>query len=406
MIVLPCSDQGGRIIDGGWGSSAGFNWPYIFRSDIPLIPGLAIGDMRMLQGSSESSATGDWIGCLTYKSVATASPSPTDLRALVGKARARNRKLSVTGMLLYEDGSFLQTLEGPPDKLDALWSSIKLDPRHEHIEVLSEHMVPARLFSDWDLLLHSRLDQSPPSLIAQTAAPPVVASHIDKLVAYALNADDISINAFVASLEDEGWTGDAIVTLLIEPCARALGDAWLADSCSELDLTIGLSMLQLAGHAVRHHASGHAIRNNRYSILLATAPGEQHMLGATILADQLTNAGWRVDMAFPDTDEALAKQLNKQHHDAVDIGLSDAMPRHHALPKLRATVDHTRLATPDHPTVISVGGRLFAEATATAGSVGADLARMTAAGASIRIAELVRESRKRKAEADTIKGQP
>ena len=359
----------------------------------------------MLQGSSENAAGGGWISCLTYKSIATASPSATDLCALVGRARARNRKLSVTGMLLYEDGSFLQTLEGPPDKLDALWSSIKQDTRHDHIEVLSEHMVPARLFSDWDLLLHSRLDKSSPSVIAQTIAPPAVASHIDRLVGYALNADDIAINAFIASLEDEGWTGDAIVTLLIEPCARALGDAWLADSCSELDLTIGLSMLQLAGHAVRHHASGHAVRNNRYSILLSTAPGEQHMLGATILADQFTNAGWRVDMAFPDTDEALAKQLGTQHHDAVDIGLSDAMPRHHALPKLRATVDHTRLATPDHPTVISVGGRLFAEAAATASSVGADLARITAAGASIRIAELVRESRKRKAKTDTTKAQ-
>lgn len=350
----------------------------------------------MLQNSSATSGDSGWISCLTYKSIATASPSATDLHALVGKARARNRKLSVTGMLLYEHGSFLQTLEGPPEQLDALWTSIKQDPRHDHIEVLSEHMVPARLFSDWDLLLHSRLEGASPSAIAQPTAPAAVASHVERLVGYALNADDVRINTFIASLEEEGWTGDAIVTLLIEPTARALGDAWLADDCSELDLTIGLSMLQLAGHAVRHHVGKRSIRNSRYSILLATAPGERHMLGATILADQFTDAGWRVDMAFPETDEALVKQLGAQHHDAVDIGLSDAMPRHHALPRLRMTVDHTRLAVPDQPTVISVGGRLFAEAAATAGSVGADHARMTAAGASIRIAELVRESRKRK----------
>jgi hypothetical protein len=119
------------------------------------------------------------------------------------------------------------------------------------------------------------------------------------------------------------------------------------------------------------------------------------MLGATILADQFTDAGWRVDMAFPESDEALANQLSAQHPDAVDIGLSDAMPRHHALSRLRATIDHTRVVSTDHPTVISVGGRLFAEAAATAGSVGADHARLTAAGASIRMAELVRQSRAR-----------
>jgi methanogenic corrinoid protein MtbC1 len=350
----------------------------------------------MFEDTSGDAGDAEWVGCLTYKSVATASPSPADLRALVGKARARNRNLSVTGMLLYEDGSFLQTLEGPPDKLGALWSSIKQDTRHDQIEVLSEHIAPARVFSEWDLLLHSRLDPAPAPKATARSTPAAVAGHIDTLVRLALNADDIGINTFVAHMAEQGWTSSAIITLLIEPGARALGDAWLADDCSELDLTIGLSMLQLAGHAVRYEASGQSMRNSRYSILLATAPGEQHMLGTSLLADLFTDAGWRVEMAFPGSDEALANQLSAQHPDAVDIGLSDAMPRHHTLDRLRATIEHSRLATPDQPTVISVGGRLFAEATETARSVGADHARITAAGASIRMAELVKQSRARK----------
>ena len=345
-------------------------------------------------GSSASGHDG-WIACLTYKSIATASPSAADLEVLVGKARARNRNLSVTGMLLHENGSFLQTLEGPPEKLEVLWSSIKQDTRHDHIEVLSEHIVPARLFSDWDLLLHTRLDPSIPPHSVRRAAPEAVAGYIDTLVRLALNADDIGLNTFIAGLAEQGWTSSAIVTLLIEPTARALGDAWLADDCSEFDLTIGLSMLQLAGHAVRFSSTAEAMRNSRYSILLATAPGEKHTLGTSLLADQFTDAGWRVDMAFPDSDEALANQLGAQHPDALDIGLSDALPRHHALTRLRATIARSRLVAPEHPTVISVGGRMFAEATATAASVGADHARMTVAGATIRMAELVRERRAR-----------
>lgn len=348
---------------------------------------------RKSDGDADSS--GSWIGSLTYKSVATASPSVADLDALVGRARVRNRDLSVTGMLLYEEGSFLQTLEGPPEKLDLLWAAIKQDQRHDHIEVLSEHIAPARLFSDWDLLLHSRLHTPPAPKAAPRAAPEAVAAYIDKLVRLALNADDLAINTFIAALAEQGWTSNAMVTLLIEPTARALGDAWLADECSEFDLTIGLSMLQLAGHAVRYAASAGSFRNRHYSILLATAPGEPHALGTALLADQFTDAGWQVDMAFPDSDEALANQLRAQHPDAVDIGLSDALPRHHTLTRLRATIERSRLVEPDQPTVISVGGRLFAEAAATAVSVGADHARMTAAGASIRMAELVRQSRSR-----------
>ena len=254
---------------------------------------------------------------------------------------------------------------------------------------MTEHIAPARLFADWDLLLHSRNDNAAPVPQTASVAKPAVNAHIKKLRELALNADDVRINAFFASLQDEGWTSDAVITLLIEPTARALGDAWLADECSEFDLTIGLSMMQLAGHAVRRHTSGSAIRNTQYKILLAVAPGEQHMLGTSILADQMTDAGWRVDMAFPDSDEALFNQLRAEHPDVVDIGLSDAMARPQALPRLRTTIDHSRLAASDHPTVISVGGRLFAEAAATAASVGADHARLTAAGASIRMAKLV-----------------
>lgn len=255
--------------------------------------------------------------------------------------------------------------------------------------------MPARLFSEWDLLVDGSFDDSPLTAAQSAAVPPAVAEHISRLVELALNADDLGLNGMIASFAEQGWTSSAILTLLIEPAARALGDAWLDDQCSELDLTIALSMLQLAGHAVRYNLSSQTIRNSQYRILLATAPGEPHMLGTTLLADQFVDAGWQVDLAFPGSEEALTNQMNAQHPDAVDIGLSDALPRHHAIAQLRSTIEHSRLVASEHPTVVSVGGRLFAEAAATAMSVGADHARKGLAGTSIRLAELVQQSRKR-----------
>ncbi len=334
-----------------------------------------------------------WIGCLTYRSRATSTPSVSELQSLASKARRRNRALGVTGMLLFEDGRFLQTLEGPPEGLEAIWNSVARDQRHSEIEVLSEHVVPARLFSDWDLLFCNRFDWQGTPPPTEAEAPVAVAGYVRKLVQLSLDADDIRLNALMASLADQGWTSGAILSLLIEPTARALGDAWLEDECSELDLTIALSMLQLAGHAVRYHPTPQTIRNSRYSILLATAPGEPHMLGTTLLADQFTDAGWHVEMAFPDSEDALLNQLKAQRPDALDIGLSEALPRQQALTGLRSAVEHSRLVPAEHPTVVSVGGRLFAEAAATANSVGADHARQTVAGASMRLAELVKQSR-------------
>lgn len=339
-----------------------------------------------------TAATQDWIACLTYKSVATASPGASDLQTLVTKARARNRKLGITGMLALENDCFFQTIEGPPAQLDLLWSAIRQDTRHNHIEVLSEHVVTSRLFSDWDLLIDERfLDVAG----ARSPAPPAVAKHIAQIVKLALDGDDVRLNALIASFADEGWTGDAVVTLMIEPAARALGDAWMTDECSAIELTIALSMLQLAGHALRYAPASETIRKSRYSILLAAAPGESHLLGTSLLADQFTDAGWQVEMAFPENEQALLNQLGAQQPDAVDIGLSEALPRRHALINLRSAVEHSRLAALGRPTILSVGGRLFAEAAASAVSVGADYARKGIAGSAIPIAELVRQNRAR-----------
>ncbi|MEO1647877.1 MAG: BLUF domain-containing protein [Pseudomonadota bacterium] len=333
------------------------------------------------------------IACLTYKSRAAAEPSEPELHSLVEQARHRNHKHGVTGMLLYENGRYLQTLEGPPQGLDTIWSSIQRDERHGDIEVLTQHLVTSRLFSDWDLLLYRKMEQAPPSLLQKIKRKSQISQHIPTLVKHALEADEAKLNELMARLAEKGWDGDTMVRDLLEPAARAMGDAWLADECSEFDLTLGLGMLQMAGHAVRYRKDPEDIRDTRYTILLASAPGEPHMFGPTLLADQFTDAGWAVELVFPDSNEALQNQLNDQQPDAVDIALSDALPRQNKVSKLRETVEQSRWSVSEHPLVVSVGGRLFAEAVATAEQVGADHARRSLAGTRLSLSELVKNAR-------------
>lgn len=344
------------------------------------------------QANIQQRPANEWIGCLTYKSTATTNPTPADLQAIVKQARARNRQMGITGMLLFEDGCFLQTLEGPPDQLDVVWNAIKRDKRHCNIEVLSERVSQSRLFSQWDLLLCNR-GRDAAYGAAGNPAPPAIARYVNKLTRLALEADNAALDGLVGGLVEQGWKGDAIVSLLIEPAARALGDAWLADKCCELDLTIGLSMLQLAGQWVRHDPTRALGNAPAYHILLATAPGEQHMLGTALLADQFVAAGWQVEVAFPTSTEALANQIAADRPDAVDLALSDALPRRHALARLTSAISTSRRAAKDQPTIISVGGRMFAENAVTAVMVGADHARRSVVGTSVSLTELVRQKR-------------
>lgn len=336
-----------------------------------------------------TSRTG-WVASITYHSQATRPPTAAQLQHLVGQAQARNRKLGLTGMLLCDGSRFLQTLEGEPAAVDAVWAAIQRDPRHQRIEVLSQQLIPARLFSGWDMQFYAR-NLAPPRPAAGDGG--ALADVVPRVAALALAGRDDDLGDLFAGLAADGWLADVIVGQVLEPAARALGDIWLADKCCEMDLTIALSVLQLAGHSIYCHLASGADAGQmapvRHSILLATAPGEGHLAGASFLGDMFFNAGWTVDLAFPDTAEALANQISDQRPDVVDIGLSDVLRRADRLDPLRDAVALSRRARPAEVMVISVGGRLFAEAMATAASVGADCARTTSIGTALSLAKLV-----------------
>src|SRR5580704_14500916 len=75
---------------------------------------------------------------LVYRSRAVKAMSPGELRELTLAAQVRNRTESITGLLLYDRGTFFQWLEGPEQGLKRVLRSINTDARHEEIRVL-EH---------------------------------------------------------------------------------------------------------------------------------------------------------------------------------------------------------------------------------------------------------------------------
>lgn len=86
---------------------------------------------------------------IVYHSAATPGFSSIDLSELLSESRVKNRMNGVTGMLLAENGRFLQALEGPEGTVRGLMTTIQGDPRHEHVRVLAEEQVRARRFPDW-----------------------------------------------------------------------------------------------------------------------------------------------------------------------------------------------------------------------------------------------------------------
>jgi hypothetical protein len=96
---------------------------------------------------------------MTYASSATHPFSEEELKALLKKARANNSRLGITGLLLYKDGNFMQTVEGPEDSVRELYRKITADPRHGRILKLLEYEITERSFPDWEMGFHSLNEQ-------------------------------------------------------------------------------------------------------------------------------------------------------------------------------------------------------------------------------------------------------
>lgn len=88
---------------------------------------------------------------LIYASRATRRLDRSDLEDILATARSRNAAQGVTGYLLYDDGQFIQAIEGEEAVVQDLADLIARDPRHEHFNVLIREDIERREFADWSM---------------------------------------------------------------------------------------------------------------------------------------------------------------------------------------------------------------------------------------------------------------
>lgn len=88
---------------------------------------------------------------LVYVSSAITIMNHQELIDLLSKAREKNSRLGITGLLLYKDGNFIQLLEGPSEAVHELYNTILQDPRHHRIMLMDEGPLTERQFGTWNM---------------------------------------------------------------------------------------------------------------------------------------------------------------------------------------------------------------------------------------------------------------
>lgn len=88
---------------------------------------------------------------LIYLSQANTIVDRTVIGDILKSSRKNNRALGVTGLLLYQDQTFLQILEGELTQLESLFETIKRDERHycEQHPIMGQ--LDRRYFANWSM---------------------------------------------------------------------------------------------------------------------------------------------------------------------------------------------------------------------------------------------------------------
>jgi len=115
---------------------------------------------------------------------------------------------------------------------------------------------------------------------------------LDQMVSSVSSPSDEPRVSLIGAFERERVPKEHIVDCYIPEAARLLGDRWIADKATFVEVTQGTARLQALLHGLQEDIFSDArLVPGDSSALLVVPMGEQHTLGAMVLAGQLRRRG-------------------------------------------------------------------------------------------------------------------
>jgi hypothetical protein len=97
---------------------------------------------------------------ITYLSQATPNFASIDLIHLLEQCHLNNPKRGLTGLLIFGNDTFLQTIEGEENIVEELIEKIAKDKRHIKFQILARQSIENRQYSDWAMGFEKLTEQT------------------------------------------------------------------------------------------------------------------------------------------------------------------------------------------------------------------------------------------------------
>ena len=198
---------------------------------------------------------------------------------------------------------------------------------------------------------------------------------------------DIS-HAHLTRLMRQGYNTDQLFLDVIAPAARHLGIQWEQDLLDFSQVTLGLLRLHQLSHELGYaYRDGPQQAGARRRIMLASAPGSQHLLGLTIVSEFFRKERWQVVVEISATSSELGQALANEWFDVLglSVGLAEQLE---GLPSLIQTL---RQQSRNPQVRVLLGGPAFTLPSTRVVDLGADGISVDAAEAVVLAAQLLNE---------------
>ncbi|MEO0751941.1 MAG: hypothetical protein AAFY25_09060 [Pseudomonadota bacterium] len=143
---------------------------------------------------------------------------------------------------------------------------------------------------------------------------------------------DVKHGLAVTQLMSSGATSDEILHSLVPAVARRLGEMWVGDEASFVDVTIGSARLQQMFQMREEEA--HPLDGRRASVdgdtvLMVVPEFDQHSLGAFVAADEFRRAGIWTRIGLLISAEEVCELLQAKHFAmlGISVGSRDSVVR-------------------------------------------------------------------------------
>jgi methanogenic corrinoid protein MtbC1 len=238
------------------------------------------------------------------------------------------------------------------------------------LSVIERQIIPRLLQS------HPAADELP-ELAAKALKHPSE-EHVQAYAQACLAPEAATSQVFLVEMKQQGYSLETIFLHLLAPAARYLGLQWELDTMDFSQVTLGL--VRIHEHT---HELGYAYRDGpqavgaRRRIMLASAPGSQHILGLTIVSEFFRKERWQVVVEISSSREELAHAVSNEWFDMLGLSVSVV----EQLPSIPALIRNLREKSRNPEVKVLLGGPAFLVQPMQALELGADGLSLDAAEA-------------------------